>query len=162
MKLALILTIVLLTGCISTPSRIVETPAPGTSSLPIPITNPTIVTDLQSAAYNLDNAVAIGALPADDPAPACLHDILRQGGVEVPAGQVPAKSFAPKNDGLASLGSIAYIQIQQAKAMSGNSGITVAVSCKALLGTFVIDGMTAVAKVGARFLPLPISLPAIR
>ena len=132
-----------LSACASTPQQINSTPTG--AALPIPITNPTIVTDLQSAAYNLDAAVAIGALPANDPAPVCLHTVLQQAGIEVPVGTAPTKSFVPKNDGLASLGAIAYIQIQQAKIMSGQS-ITVSQSCKAILGQFVIDGAAGLAK----------------
>jgi hypothetical protein len=157
MKLILICCIVLLSliGCVSTPEKIQATPTGGSGSLPIPVTNPTIVTDLQSASYNLDQAVAIGALSPDDPAPGCLHDFLQKAGIENPSGAVPA-SFAPRNDGIASAGSIVYIQIQQAKAISGQGGVSVAVSCKALLGQFVIDGATATVKGAARLLPLPL------
>ncbi len=144
MKLfAVALALLMLSACASTPEKIVSTPVGGT--LPIPISNPTIVTDLQSATYNLDQAVAIGALPADDPAPKCLHGFLVKAGIELPAGQAAPKSFAPKNDGLVSLGAIAYIQVQQARVMSGQ-GVTVSMDCKALLGQFVLDGAAGVAK----------------
>jgi hypothetical protein len=133
----------LLAGCALVPERISGTPAAG--SLPIPITNPTIVTDLQSAAYNLDNALAVGALAANDPAPGCLHGILVKAGIEIPAGTVAPKSFAPKNDGVASAGAIAYILAQQAKQIT-KGGFTVDPSCEALLGRVVIDGVTAVNK----------------
>lgn len=148
----------LLSACASTPEKI--TAAPAGPSLPVPITNPTIVTDLQSAAYNLDNAVAVGALSKDDPAPACLHSVLQQADIETPAGAAPAASFTPKNDGVASLGAIAYIQIQQAKAAAGQ-GISVALPCKALLGQFVIDGAVGLAKV-APISPALRLLPALR
>jgi hypothetical protein len=98
------------------------------------------VTDLQSAAYNLDNAVLVGALSADDPAPKCIHDVLVKGGIELAPGSVPAQSFAPKNDGVASAGAIAYIIAQQAKAIA-KQGVQVDVSCEALLGRVVIDGV---------------------
>jgi len=138
--LYLLLAIFLLAGCVSTPSVITSQPTP-----PV-LKSKTIVSDLQAAAYNLDQAVAIGALPADDPAPKCLHAVLIKAGIEVPAGQPPAKSFEPKNDGLASLGSIAYIQVQQAKALRGEK-TPVSVDCRALLGTFVLDGAAGLAKV---------------
>jgi hypothetical protein len=128
---------------LSTPDKIVSTPVG--ASLPVPITNKTIITDLQSAASNLDQAVAIGALPANDPAPKCIHDILQRAGIEALPGAAPQQSFEPKNDGLASLGSIAYIQVQQQKAMSGHI-VPVSVDCKSLLGTFVIDGAIGLAK----------------
>jgi hypothetical protein len=159
MKRTIVLLLALtLTACVSTPSKIVATPTQG--ALPIPIHNPTIITDLQSATFNLDQAVAIGALPKDDPAPACLHDFLVKAGIEVPAGAAPQASFTPKNDGIASVGSIVYIQAQQAKAISALGAPAVAVSCKALLGQFVIDGATAVVK-GVKDMPLIRFLPPL-
>lgn len=144
MKLAIaIFAAALLAGCVSTPSLISGTPAAG--SLPIPITNQTIVTDLQSAAYNLDNAVEVGALSADDPAPKCIHDVLVKAGIEIPPGAVAPKTFAPKHDGVASAGAIAYILAQQAKQIA-KSKVAVDVSCEALLGRVVIDGATTLRK----------------
>jgi hypothetical protein len=137
--------LVFLTACVSTPEKITGAPAG------LAITNQTVVTDLQSAAYNLDNAVAVGALPTDDPAPKCLHDVLVKAGIEIPAGAVPAKSFAPKNDGVASAGAIAYILAQQAKQIA-KQGIQVDPSCEALVGRVVIDGAKAINKA------LPLSL----
>lgn len=131
----------LLGGCVSTPDKISTTPIAG--ALPIPITNPTVVTDLQSAAFNLDSAVAVGALDPDDPAPKCVHDVLVKAGIEIPAGTVPAKSFAPKNDGVASAGVIAYILARQAQQIR-KQGLVVDPSCEALLGRVVIDGVSAV------------------
>lgn len=140
MKALLAIVVLLLAGCVSTPSLISGTPAAG--SLPIPITNPTIVTDLQSASFNLDSAVSVGALTADDPAPKCLHDVLVKAGVEIPAGSAPAKTFVPRKDGVASAGAIAYILAQQAKAIARNP-LVVDPSCEALLGRVVMDGVTA-------------------
>lgn len=141
MKLVAIVLSLALTACASTPGLI-----SGNDQSPVKITNPTIVTDLQSATYNLDQAVAVGALTADDPAPKCLHDVLVKAGIEVPAGAPPVKSFVPKYDGAASAGAVAYILAQQAKATLGK-GITVDVSCEALLGRVVIDGANNAAKV---------------
>ena len=145
-----VLIITLMAGCtapIRGPETITATGAPVAGG-GIPITNPTVVTDLQDAAYNFDNAVLVGALPATDPAPKCIHGILQQAGIEVPAGVSAAKSFTPKNGGAISAGSIAYIQAQQLKATLGQ-GVVVPQDCKALIGSVVIDGLTAVNKVGA-------------
>lgn len=111
----------------------------------IRITNSTIATDLQSAAYNLDQAVAVGALTADDPAPKCVHDVLVKAGIELPAGQAAPKSFTPKHDGVASAGAIAYILAQQAKALQGTVG-QVSPNCEALVGRIVIDSAKAAGK----------------
>jgi hypothetical protein len=156
----LVATTAALAGCASTPSKITGSGANtnlAAAAPALPITNPTIVTDLQSAAFNLDNAVAVGALSANDPAPKCLHGILQQAGIETPPGATAPQSFVPKNDGVASLGAIAYIQVQQAKRFAG-TGVSVPVDCKALLGQFVLDGMSGAAKVapivpGLRLLP---------
>lgn len=144
--LAALAAITTLSACVSTPEKIVSTPPAG--ALPIAITDPVAVKDLQSAAANLDQAVAIGALPKDDPAPACLHDALQRAGIEIAPGAAAPQSFAPANDGVFSLGAILYIQVQQAKALTGK-GITVSQSCLALLGQIHLDALMATAK-GAR------------
>jgi hypothetical protein len=105
--------------------------------------NATIAKDLQGAAYNLDQAVAIGVLPANDPAPVCLHDVLVKAGIEIPIGAPAVKSFAPKKDGVASAGAIAYILAQQAKSVKP---LEVSVSCEQLVGKIVIDGAKALNK----------------
>jgi len=104
--------------------------------------NSALAKDLVSAAYNLDNAVLVGALPADDPAPACVHGVLINAGIELPPGTTAPASFEPKRDGLVSAGAIAYIKIQQLKAQSGKV-LKVPVSCKALIGQIMVDGLTA-------------------
>lgn len=123
-----------------------------TGTLPVPITNHTIVTDLQDAAFNLDQAVAVGALAANDPAPTCLHDLLQKAGIEVPAGGAAAKSFTPRNSGVASAGAIAYIFAQQAKSL-GTSGVSVDPSCEALVGRITIDGVKAANKATVGLIP---------
>lgn len=127
-----------LSSCALLPDTITANPAGG-----IPITNRTLVTDLQSAAFNLDNAVAIGALDPDDPAPVCVHDVLRKAGIEVAPGAPMPKSFEPKKDGVASAGAIAYIIAQQAKKAKP---LEVSPSCEALVGRIVIDGAKALNK----------------
>ena len=94
--------------------------------------------DLVAAAYNLDQAVAIGALKPDDPAPKCVHGVLIQAGIEVPPGTPAPGSFTPQKEGLVSIGSIAYIKAQQLKGVK----LVVPVDCKALIGQMVIDGLT--------------------
>lgn len=158
-RIIAVLFVAVLAACVSTPEKIVSTPTAG--ALPIPITDPIAIQDLKSAASNVDQAVAIGALPKDDPAPACLHDALQKAGIELAPGQTVPQSFKPANDGAFSLGTILYIQAQQAKAIRGQ-GINVSQPCLALLGQIHLDALMATAKLGARLLPLPISLPALR
>ena len=111
----------------------------GSPNTPLGQIGTTIGTDLQSAEFNLDQAILVGALPANDPADACLHGALTQIGLE--PGTPAAPSFAPKNDGLVSLGAIAYIRIQQLKKAQG--GVTMPGSCKEIIGQFVLDGAAA-------------------
>ncbi len=151
MKTLLLLALAVLSGCVSTPEKIVATPTG--STLPIPITSPTLIAALQADAYNLDQAVVIGALAKDDPAPACLHDFLQKAGIEIPPGGTAPASFAPKPEGKAS---ILYIQVQQAKSIAGG-GIKVSTPCLALIGQLRLDEATAAAR-GAEAL-LPIKLP---
>jgi hypothetical protein len=132
-----------LSGCASTPDKITTTPAPGGAV--VHLTNSTVIQDLQSAAANLDQAVLIGALSPDDPARQCMHDVLIRTGIEQPPGAATPQSFVPKNDGLASLGAIAYILAQQAKQVAGQR-VPVAVECEALLGRVVMDGATNVVR----------------
>jgi hypothetical protein len=87
------------------------------------------------------------ALLPDDPAPACIHAVLVKSGIEVPAGAVPAQSFVPKKDGVASAGAIAYIIAQQARRLSKQK-LSVDPSCEALVGRVVIDGARDFNKVG--------------
>lgn len=147
--IALALTVAALAGC-ATPPQISASPMPA-------ITNPTIVTDLQSAAYDLDNAVLVGALAANDPAPKCLHDVMQKAGIETPPGAAAAASFTPKVDGAASAGAVAYILAQQAKKLA-NGGVTVDPDCEALLGRVVIDGVNTTVKA----LPIPGAVKALR
>ena len=102
--------------------------------------------DLIAAAYNLDQAVLVGALPADDPAPVCVHGVLINAGIELPPGTTAPASFEPKREGLVSSGAIAYIKLQQLKAQSGKV-LKVPVSCKALIGQIVVDGLTAPSRI---------------
>lgn len=111
-------------------------------------TSPKIVTDLQSAEFNLDNAVTVGALSANDPAPACLHNALTQLGIEPGTTASTPPSFQPKNDGFFSAAAILYIRAAQVKKLTGGNSIQVPVSCKALIGQIVMDAIAAGNKVG--------------
>ena len=103
----------------------------------------TIATGLQNAAYNLDSAIAIGVLPKDDPASACVHGFLQQAGLERAPGQaVEAKSFTPKVTDLISAGSVLYIKAQQAK-QAGAGALVLPASCNAIIGMFVVDSVKA-------------------
>ena len=113
-----------------------------------------VVKGLQDAAFNLDSAVKVGALSADDPAPACLHAVLTKLGAD-PANPVPpGASFAPRVSDLISAGSVAYIRLQQLKKAQG-AGIAVPVPCEAIIGRLLIDTASGAASVlpGSRLLP---------
>lgn len=145
MKKIIIIAGLALAGCASTPDLIVG-PATDASGKQVAPPSPVltgIASDIQAAAFNLDNAIAIGVLPANDPADACAHQALQQAGIEVPAGAKPAQSFAPKHGSPLADASVLYILAQQAK--SGPS-FSVDVGCKALLGQMVLDGLGAVNK----------------
>lgn len=125
----------------------------------------TITQGLQDASFNLDNAVTVGALDAQDAAPACLHSALKQLGIDPTSPTPDAASFTPKVSDLISAASVAYIRARQAEKLAG-TGVTVDVSCKALIGQIVLDGGKAAGQV-AQFVPgvsalkqlLPVSLP---
>ena len=100
--------------------------------------------DLIDAAWNADQAVAIGALPADDPLPLCLHSVLQETGLETgPAADPPAeRSFAPRLSGVVSGGVVLYLKIQQAKAVaSGATRLQLSNECLALVGRTMVDGL---------------------
>lgn len=113
----------------------------------------TVVTGLQNAAYNLDQAIAINVLPADDPADKCVHASLKMIGQDV--GDMPAPKapeFQSKITDLISAGSVAYILAEQAKNASANGGITIPTSCEQLVGHFVLIGVNAPANAVIRAL----------
>lgn len=100
----------------------------------------TIATGLQNASWNLDQAVAIGALAADDPAPPCLHSALQLAGLEAIAGAPSAQAFTPKVTDLISAGSVLYIQ---AKKLQGAKPFEASPSCKAIVGDVVLQALKA-------------------
>lgn len=145
-----ILLVLLLCGC-------AQPPAISTSPLGGIPADSMIAVGLKDAAFNLDSAVAIGVLPADDPAASCIHGVMKDAGLE---GNAPGtQSFTPRVSDIISAGSVAYIEAQKLKALGGGAK-AVPVGCDALVGRIVIDA----ARLGARgasstLLPLPIRLP---
>lgn len=134
MRVFALIVIALLAGCASTPGKISTAgPESALSGLPSIVAGKTVADDLAAAGQNLDQAVAIGILPATDPAVLCLGSVNKQVN-----GTADAQSFAPENAGAISAGSIAYIIAQQARAAGG---IKLPVECEALVGRLVIDGM---------------------
>jgi len=96
-----------------------------------------VAQDLQDASANFDGAIAIGVLPADDPAAGCLKRVIADLGI----GGPEPKSFEVKRSGLISEASIVYIRAKQARA--GLGSVEVSTECKALLGQFIIDNAKA-------------------
>lgn len=135
-RTTLIIATALLAACAS-PPPITNQPA----ALPIPIkADTTVGTGLVNAAYNLDQAVAIGALAKDDPAPQCVHGFLQQAGLEPVAGAPAAQNFTPKVTDMISAGSVLYIKAQQAR---GQRPYQPPVGCDAILGSLVRQAATA-------------------
>jgi hypothetical protein len=115
-------------------------------ALPAPSGPLSIQDGLREAAFNLDNAVIVGALTVDDPAPACVHDAMTRLGLN--PLQPPAPSFIPQTTTLIGKGSVAYIRARQARRLQG-TGFTVTTDCKALIGEIVL----AAGETGTRILP---------
>lgn len=114
----------------------------------VPSLGGVVLQGLQDATWNLDQAVAVGALDKADPAPGCFHGMLGQLGMDPANPAPPAASFEPKVSDLISAGSVLYIRVQQAKKLQGG-GIAVAPSCKELIAQFMLDAAAA----GANALP---------
>lgn len=85
-----------------------------------------IVNDLKAASMNLNSAVRVGALTADDPAPGCIQNALNRFG----EGQ---ETFEPELSGIISLSSVAYIRARQLE-----NRAPVSQECKALLGDILL------------------------
>lgn len=123
--------------------------------------NSAVVKGLQNAEWNLDQAVSINILAANDPADQCLHQTLTNLGQELAADGTPvpstAKQFTPRMTGLIDGGSVVYILAQQAKKVGANPGALVPASCEQIVGHFVIAGLNApanaVLKAGVNLIP---------
>jgi hypothetical protein len=116
-----------------------------------------VIQGLQDATFNLDSAVTVGALSADDPAPKCFHSILVQLGADPASPAAPGASFTPKVSDLISFGSVLYIRAQQLKKSQGG-GISVPSDCKVLMTNFLLDAAGA----GVKGLPGGGLLPTLR
>lgn len=156
-----------LTGCASTPDRIVGAPeavvvqpTPDSPKITLPAgtapaftPGPILARDLVSAAYNLDEAVRVGAIPANDPAVACVHDALQHSGLDG-GGAVQRQSFEPKKDGVVSMGAILYIMVEQARTQAAAAkAFELSPACLQIIGRLQVDALKATAKAGLAVLP---------
>ena len=119
LTVALIVMVALMSGCaVNDPigQKYQPTTAPGKL----------IVNDLRAASMNLNAAVRVGALTADDPAPGCIQNALNRFG----DGQ---ETFEPELAGVVSLSSVAYIRAKQLE-----NRAPVSQECKALLGDILL------------------------
>lgn len=140
-SLCIVAVICALAGCIAgcaTPPPISNQPS--NPVIKAVASDPTIATGLQNAAFNIDQAIAIGVLPTGDPAASCLHGFMQQAGLEAVPGQVAAQSFTPKVTDVISAGSVLYIQAAQAQ---GTALPAPPVGCDAILGKFVRQAVQA-------------------
>lgn len=110
---------------------------------------------LREAKFNLENGVAIGVLPADDPALPCITGVMKTLGIDQPEGTV--KSFDPKTDELLGKATVLYIRARQAQSLAGQ-GINVSPGCEQLIGKILIDA----GRGGLRAQPGGGLLPALR
>jgi len=110
-----------------------------------------VASDLKAAAYNLDQAIAIGVLPEDDPAASCVHAVLGDLGLDGDGTATVAQSFQPKRDGLISTGAVLYIRARQLEKAREAGRFKLPKDCKAIIGQIVIDA-AKVARRGLRSL----------
>lgn len=162
MRLAILAAACLLAACTASnpPPPISASPAQdaaAAASVLAPSSGPslqgTVTQGLQDASWNMDQAVIVGALDANDPAPACLHSVLTDLGLDPAKPASPAASFVPRVSDLISGGAVLYIRAQQAKKLAAGGGPTFSIPCKALVGQLVIDAGKAAAQVGGNTLP---------
>lgn len=163
----------ILTACASTPDLIVGASAPivtqatpdsprvvtPSPAAPAPLLTPgpILAKDLVSATYNLDEAVKIGALSATDPAVGCMHDVLRQAGLDSNgAPAVERQSFVPKKDGAVSVGTTLYIIAAQARQAAAQR-FELAPECLQIVGRIHVDALKLTARAGAAALPSAIA-----
>ena len=145
----IILLALMFTGC-ATPPTVSNAPTDSMVAQTIAPQGSTIAIGLQDAAFNLDSAVSIGVLQADDQAVACVHSALRLAGLEAIPGTTPARSFTPKVSDLISGASVLYIQQVQSR---NQAPFTMSVGCKAVIGDLVIQGLGAGLAVANQSIP---------
>lgn len=153
--LAMLYAATLLVGCATPISKSLTTDIAAT--VPNDRGASAIIQGLQDSAFNFDEAVRVGALDATDPAPGCVHGVLKDLGVEASAGTAPPAVFTPRVSDLLSAGSVLYIRVKQAERLAGTS-VVVPTDCKALVGQLIID----VARQGLSVLPGAGLLPKLR
>lgn len=144
MKYALI-ALLLITGC-TNPPTISNQGAGATVAQAVAPPDSQIAVGLKNAASNLDQAIGIGILQADDPADACVHNALKLSGLESTPGSAAVQSFTPVISDAISAGSVLYIQSVQ---LRNAKPFSVDTACKAVLGDLVLQGL----QVGARLTP---------
>ncbi len=106
--------------------------------------NDVITQGIANAQYNFNQALALGILPASDPAPGCLNSVATLLGI---GGTAPAQ-FTPKITDLISAGSVGYIYLQQLKAATGGT-LQVSPQCTQLIGQIIIDSTKMNLKLGS-------------
>ncbi|MDE2469770.1 MAG: hypothetical protein KGL35_13790 [Bradyrhizobium sp.] len=120
-----------------------------------------VQSDLAATQYNLVQAVAVGALSPNDPAPACVNQAVATLGLGA-----QGKRFTPQLAGVVSAASIAYIRAQQVKALAGSGTLQIPPACLQILGQMQLDALAAAIKAapGGGLLPVlstaPVSAPA--
>lgn len=100
-----------------------------------------VQTDIASTQYNFAQAVQVGALSANDPAPTCVNQAVAALGLGA-----ANPSFTPKIDGVFSFASVAYIRAQQIKALAGSGSLQVPPACLQILGQMQLDALAAAFK----------------
>jgi len=138
--LKLSLLVILLSGCVSTPELIVETPTERTS-LSLHLTkSASFVDHLKGAQSNLQQAQAIGVLRENDPALACVTQVLAK--IAPETGDAP-KSFVPNSGSILEDASIAYILKRQLEDLRNLGPSQPDPTCLGLVGQIVYDGAVA-------------------
>lgn len=99
-----------------------------------------IVEGIQNASWNFDQALLVGALKKDDPAPPCFHALMLDLGIDPASPPPPGSSFTPRVTDVISFGSVLYIRAQQAQDVQG-AGIKVPPSCDALVSLVIKDAL---------------------
>lgn len=100
-----------------------------------------VQTDLADTQANFAQAIQVGALSPNDPAPACVSQAVAALGLGA-----ANPSFVPKISGVLSFGSVAYIRAQQIKALAGSGTLQVPPACLQILGQIQLDALAAALK----------------
>lgn len=119
--------------------------------------NSPVITDFTDAQYNLTQAIAVGALPANDPGAACLNSVATMLNI----GGTPAVSFVPKIGGtyVLSGASVLYIRYNQVAALAGGN-LEPTAQCEQLMGKLQWDTLKAALQ-GANLAAPALGIPSI-